>query len=186
MIYYRLIKEFIILGLFSVGGAYSALPIVKDIMNNTNWIDDLMLSNIIAITESTPGSFIVNLSSYIGAVKGGLLGLILTTFAAILPAFIIMIVFYKFLSKNSNLKIINDLFLALRPVVCALILVSGIILLYENINLVNLNQFNYKNIIIFFILLLIFILYKNIKKKKFSSIIFIMISAATGIIVNLV
>lgn len=185
MIYYSLIKEFLILGLFSVGGAYSALPIVKDIMTKTKWMDDLMLSNIIAITESTPGSFIVNLSSYVGAVKGGILGLILTTFAAIFPAFIIMIIFYKFLSKNYNLKLIKDIFIALRPVVCALILVSGLILLFENVNIMSVNILSNKNLIIFLILLIIYTLYKKIKGKKLSSIIFILISAFTGIIINL-
>lgn len=185
MIYILLIKEFFILGLFSIGGAYSALPIVKDIMDNTGWMDDIMLSNIIAITESTPGSFIVNLSSYIGAVKGGILGLILTTLSAILPAFIVMIIFYKFLSYNKNSQIIQDIFLSLRPVVCALILVSGLILLFENVNIKSVNILSNKNLIIFFILLIIYTLYKKIKSKKLSSILFILISAFTGIIINL-
>ncbi len=186
MIYILLFKEFLILGAFTFGGAYSALPVIKDTMRITGWMNDEMLSNVIAITESTPGSFIVNLSSYIGSVNGGILGLIVATTAVIIPAFFVIIIYSKFLAGKQKSRLNKNIFLALRPVICALITVSGFILFIENTNLINLPQMrtiDLKRISLFIILLIIYNLYKVFKKKNIRSIIFIIISAFLGIII---
>lgn len=186
MIYLLLFKEFLILGAFTFGGAYSALPVIKDTMRITGWLNDEMLSNVIAITESTPGSFIVNLSSYIGSTNGGLLGLIVATCACIIPAFVVIIIYSKYLSNKNDSLIAKHIFLALRPVICALIFVSGLILFIENTDLhitYSTHVLNYKKIIIFIILTIIFIVYRNIKKKNIKTILFIFISALIGIFI---
>ena len=184
MIYLSLFKEFLILGAFTFGGAYSALPVIKDTMRITGWMNDEMLSNVIAITESTPGSFIVNLSSYIGSTNAGILGLIVATFAVILPAFLVIIIYSKFLAGKEKSRLNKNIFLALRPVICALISVSGFILFIENTELIDFptnGHINIKKIIIFLVLLLIYNIYRKIKKKNLRSILFIIISAFLGI-----
>lgn len=65
---------FLIVGMFSFGGAYGAIPLIRDIVLHYGWIDDDMLTNMIAVSESTPGPIMVNLATYIGSNQAGIFG----------------------------------------------------------------------------------------------------------------
>ena len=91
MIYLKLFISFLKVGLFSFGGAYSAIPLIRDEVISNGWLTDEMLTNIIAVSESTPGPIMVNLATYIGSTQAGFLGSLIATFAVILPAFIIIL-----------------------------------------------------------------------------------------------
>ncbi|CBK74624.1 Chromate transport protein ChrA [Butyrivibrio fibrisolvens 16/4] len=88
MIYIDLLIGFLEVGLFSFGGAYSAIPLIRDVVRVHAWLDDEMLAYMIAISESTPGPIMVNMATYIGSEKGGLLGAIIATTSVVLPAFL--------------------------------------------------------------------------------------------------
>jgi chromate transport protein ChrA len=89
MIYLDLLIGFLEVGLFSFGGAYAAIPLIRDVVLAHGWMDDEMISYMIAVSESTPGPIMVNLATYIGSNKGGLLGAVIATTAVVLPAFFI-------------------------------------------------------------------------------------------------
>ena len=91
MIYFDLFIGFLEVGFFSFGGAYVAIPLIRDVVMAHGWLDDEMLSYMIAISESTPGPIMVNMATYVGSEKGGLLGAAIATFAVVLPAFIIIL-----------------------------------------------------------------------------------------------
>ncbi len=70
MIYFDLFIGFLEVGLFSFGGAYAAIPLIRDVVMAHGWLDDEMLAYMIAISESTPGPIMVNMATYIGSEKG--------------------------------------------------------------------------------------------------------------------
>ena len=91
MIYLELFIEFLKIGLFSFGGAYGAIPIIQEAVLQKQWMNQDMFSNIVAISESTPGPIMVNAATYIGNVQGGFLGALVATTGVVLPAFVIVI-----------------------------------------------------------------------------------------------
>ena len=91
MIYLELFIGFLIIGLLSFGGAYGAIPIMKDVALHFEWIDESMLTNMIGVSESTPGPISINMATFIGASQGGFLGAVLATLGVVLPSFIIIL-----------------------------------------------------------------------------------------------
>ena len=91
MIYLELFIGFLTVGLFSFGGAYAAIPLIRDVVLSYGWIGEDELTNMIAISESTPGPIMVNLATYVGSSMAGILGGIVATFAVVFPAFIIIL-----------------------------------------------------------------------------------------------
>ena len=87
----ELLFGFLFIGLFSFGGAYGAIPLIREVVLSYGWIEEEKLSYMIAVSESTPGPIMVNMATYIGSAKAGVPGAIVATFAVILPAFLIVI-----------------------------------------------------------------------------------------------
>ena len=132
MIFLDLLIGFLEVGLFSFGGAYAAIPLIRDVVLAHEWMDDEMLSYMIAVSESTPGPIMVNLATYVGSNKGGLLGAVIATTAVILPAFFIILfimVFSKSLIKNPYLQAVLR---GLKPCVIGVILATGVYMILGN------------------------------------------------------
>ena len=91
MIYLDLLFGFLRVGCFAFGGAYGAIPLIRDVVLSYGWMTDEALTYMIAISESTPGPIMVNLATYVGSSQGGLLGAIIATLAVVLPSFIIIL-----------------------------------------------------------------------------------------------
>ena len=87
MIYWDLLIGFLKVGLFAFGGAYGAIPLIRDVVLAYGWLDDEMLTYMIAVSESTPGPIMVNLAAYVGSAKAGLPGALIATAAVVLPSF---------------------------------------------------------------------------------------------------
>ena len=77
----ELFLGFLKVGCFSFGGAYAAIPLIREVVSSYGWIGDEALEHMIAVSESTPGPIMVNLATYVGADRAGLLGAALATFA---------------------------------------------------------------------------------------------------------
>ena len=91
MIYLDLFLGFLKVGFFSFGGAYAAIPLIRDVVLSYGWLTDEMLTDMIAVSESTPGPIMVNLATYIGSSQAGFPGAVLATLAVVLPAFVIIL-----------------------------------------------------------------------------------------------
>ena len=95
MIYLELFYIFLKIGAFTFGGGYAMLPLIQDEVIAHNWIDSQSLIDFIAVSESTPGPFAVNIATYVGAEVGGIFGSFCATLGVILPSFIIILIVAK-------------------------------------------------------------------------------------------
>ena len=79
------------IGLFTFGGGYAMIPMIQDlIVDEYGWVGTEEIMNFIAISESTPGPFAINMATFVGTSQYGILGAIVASFAVILPSFIII------------------------------------------------------------------------------------------------
>lgn len=134
MIYLKLIYEFFKTGLFAIGGGLATLPFLYDISNKTGWFSAQDISNMIAVSESTPGAIGVNMSTYVGfqttyqfyGFLGAILGGITTTLSLVLPSIIIIELISGFLKRFKESELVKNTFYGLRPASTALISSAGL------------------------------------------------------------
>ena len=86
MIYLDLFLGFLKVGCFAFGGAYGAIPLIRDVIMSYAWLSDETLTYMIAVSESTPGSIMVNLATYVGSNQAGFWGAVVATVAVVLPS----------------------------------------------------------------------------------------------------
>ena len=183
MIFLELFWVFFKIGLLTFGGGYAMIPMIEEEAIARGWISEDMLYNFLAISESTPGSFAVNISTFIGNLQGGLLGSLCATLGVITPSFIIILIVFQFYKKFIKNQYVQGVMFGLKSVVIGLVLAVSFSLIYKElvINLKNLD-FNYISLIILIILLSLQLIYRKIFKKGLNPIILIIISAIIGII----
>ena len=99
MIYADLLIGFLKVGLFAFGGAYGAIPLIRDVVLSYGWLDDEMLAYMIAVSESTPGPIMVNLATYVGSSQAGFWGALIATTAVVLPSFLFILLIMALLKK---------------------------------------------------------------------------------------
>jgi len=176
--------EFFKTGLFAIGGGLATLPFLYDIADKYEWFSRDVISDMIAISESTPGPIGVNMATYAGFTSFGPLGALLSTVGLVLPSVIIVIIVANFLNKFKENKIVQSSFYGLRPAVTALIAIAGVEVFKESILTLDvfmtdknlLSLFSLPACILFIVLLLI-----N-KKWKPHPLVIIAISAIVGVI----
>ena len=87
MIFWELFWTFFQIGAFTFGGGYAMLPLIQSEVASHGWMTDTQLVDFVAVSESTPGPFAVNISTYVGMVTGGPLGAACATLGVVLPSF---------------------------------------------------------------------------------------------------
>lgn len=132
MILLQLFVSFLEIGCFSFGGAYGAIPLIRETVLSYGWIGEDKLSYMIAVSESTPGPIMVNLATYIGSTKAGVPGAVVATAAVILPAFLIVIVLTALLKKLIKNGAFRSMLGALKACVVGIILATGIYMTLKN------------------------------------------------------
>ena len=178
MIYWELFISFLRVGLFSFGGAYGAIPLIREEVFRRGWLSDEALSYMIAVSESTPGPIMVNTATYIGSSQAGFFGALLATTAVILPSFLIILLVTAVLKNAVKNPQVQALLRGLRPCVVGIILVTGIEMVISNC----LRATDLTALIITAILAVILFGSKNLLKKKLSPITLILIAAFLGIV----
>ena len=121
MIYLDLFLGFLKVGCFSFGGAYGAIPLIRDVVMKYGWLTEDQLTYMIAVSESTPGPIMVNLATYVGSSQAGVLGSLVATLAVVLPSFIIILIVAKCYDKFRNSKVVKGCMSGLKPAVVGLI-----------------------------------------------------------------
>ena len=180
MIYINLFFTFLKIGAFTFGGGYAMLPLIRASITENNWMDDDQILNFIAVSESTPGPFAINVSTYVGMEAGGIFGSVLATLGVVLPSFIIILIVAKLYDKFKTNKYVQGAMSGLKPAVIGFIatavLSTGITVFFPTgIKLEVMGTFAFITSVIIFVSLLILAL------KKVHPIIIIGISAAAGI-----
>ena len=131
MLLLRLYYEFFKTGLFAVGGGLATLPFLYDISDRLGWFTHQDLSNLIAISESTPGPIGINAATYVGYLTAGPLGAVIATLGLITPSIIIIIVIAQMLERFRSNPLVDKVFYGLRPASTGLIAAAGF-LVFKN------------------------------------------------------
>ncbi|WP_024865562.1 chromate transporter [Butyrivibrio sp. FCS014] len=183
MIYFDLFIGFLEVGLFSFGGAYAAIPLIRDVVMAHGWLDDEMLSYMIAISESTPGPIMVNMATYVGSEKGGLLGAAIATFAVVLPAFIIILLLMAVLNHFLQNGYVKAALSGLKPCIIGIILVTGIFMIVRNCGLMPRYSIDVLTTALTGLIALIYFGSRKALKKGLNPIALICLSAIVGVAV---
>ncbi len=122
----KLCWEFFKTGLFSVGGGLATIPFLSAMGEKYNWFTVSDLTNMIAVSESTPGPIGVNMATYVGSTVEGIAGGVLATLSLVLPSFIVILIVARVLEKFNESKLIKDIFYGLRPAVLGLVLSAAL------------------------------------------------------------
>lgn len=184
MIYLHLFLGFLKVGFFSFGGAYGAIPLIRDVVLSYAWLSDEMLTYMIAVSESTPGPIMVNLATYIGSSQAGFLGAVIATFAVVFPSFLIILLVTALLKTILKNKYVQAVLRGLKPCVVGIVLAIGIYMMFGNcFGKISAITINVQAIFVTIILLAVMLGYKKILKHKILPIMLIVLSAAIGIVV---
>ena len=183
MIYLELIWGFLKVGFFSFGGGYVAIPLIRDVVLEYGWLTDDMLSNMIAISESTPGPVMLNLATYVGYSQGGLLGALIATLLVVLPSFIIILLVMSLLRKVIEDQYVKAVLKGLQACILGVILATGMFFALRNcIHYGDGISFDIRAIILTAVLSVIYFGARRIRKNGLSPILLILISAVLGIV----
>jgi chromate transporter len=117
----RLFWEFFLVGLFSMGGGMATVPFLFDLSARTGWFTTADLTNMIAISEATPGPIGINMATYVGYASAGVPGGIIAPLGLVTPAFLIILLVSRVLSVLWQSPKVQGVFYALRPASVGLI-----------------------------------------------------------------
>ena len=121
MILLELFWTFFKIGAFTFGGGYAMLPLIQAEVAAHGWMDAAELINFVAVSESTPGPFAVNISTFVGARLAGIPGAVCATLGVALPSFIIILIVAKCFQRFKNSALVRGCMSGLRPAVVGLI-----------------------------------------------------------------
>lgn len=186
MIFLELFLSFFKVGLFCFGGGYGMLPLMEETVVAKGWLTPEQFYDFVGVCESTPGPISVNMATYVGSIVGGPLGSIIATLGTVLPAFIIILIIASVLKNFTENKYFKGFLQGVKPVVSALILSSGAVLLANAFGFffgAAETVLDFRSMLIFALLLGVYFGVKKLLKKKLSSIWLIVISAGMGIAV---
>lgn len=182
MIYLDLLFGFLRVGCFAFGGAYGAIPLIRDVVLSRGWLTEEALTYMIAVSESTPGPIMVNLATYIGSSQAGILGAVIATIAVVLPSFVIILLVMIALKNLLKNKYMQAILRGLKPCITGIILATGVYMILNNCFALSAGDaFDRKPVILTIVLMTVMFASKPLLKKKISPIIFIIISAVFGV-----
>ena len=184
MIYLDLFLGFLQVGCFAFGGAYGAIPLIRDVVISYGWLSDETLTYMIAVSESTPGPIMVNLATYVGSNQAGLPGAAVATLAVVLPSFIIILLVTALLKAVLKNKYVQAVLRGLKPCVTGIVLATGIYMVWVNCfgKFSHLNV-SFQAVAITLLLAASMTVYKKLKGRKLSPIGLITIAAFSGAVI---
>ena len=121
MLFLKLFYTFFKIGLFTFGGGYAMIHMITSEVVSLGWATDSEIIDFIAISESTPGPFAVNIATFIGMRTGGMFGAVCTTLGVVLPSFIIILIVARLFDRFSKSRAVQGFLWGVRPAVIGLI-----------------------------------------------------------------
>ena len=187
MIYLMLFLEFFKVGLFCFGGAFGMIPLIEETVMHYGWLSESEFFDLIGVCESTPGPIAVNMATYIGSVQGGIFGSIAATLGVVMPSFLIILLVASVMKNLTENRVFRGFMQGVKPVIVALILSTGVILLVKAVGAADLavSSQDIVPMLIFALLAAVYFGYGRITGKKLSSVLLILISAGLGVAVSL-
>ena len=183
MILFELFYTFFMIGAVTFGGGYAMLPLIQQQVLSRGWATEEQLINFIAVSESTPGPFAINMATFIGANQGGPLGSACATLGVVLPSFIIILIVARCYDKFRQSSIVKGCMSGLKPAVVGLIANAVLNVLMTVFFPAGLTLTVFKSVD-FYLYAGIFAIMLVLAFKKVHPIIIICLSAVLGIIIG--
>ena len=164
------------------------IPMIQEQVVSKGWVSESALTDFIAVSESTPGPFALNISTFVGNSVGGVFGAICATIGVILPSLIIIIIIAMIMKKFMKNKYVQGALSGVRPIVLALILSTTIVLLVKVLffragSLQGEFEFDLRSFTLLIILSSLLLIYRKTHKKSLGSLKLLGLSALLGIII---
>lgn len=176
MIILDLFFTFFKIGLFTFGGGYAMLPLIQDEVIKHGWMSMEKLVNFIAVSESTPGPFAINMATYIGIETGGIWGAVCATLGVVLPSFIVILLVARIYEKFKESTTVKRCMFGLKAAVIGLI-ASAAVSMGKTVFMPE-GGINITSLIISAVIFLVMTL---LAFKKTHPIIIVLLSAAAGL-----
>ena len=179
MILFDLFKVFFLLGLFSFGGGYASMELIRSrVVTDYHWLTDREYTDIISIAEMTPGPLGINIASFVGTRTAGVAGTLIATLSYILPALVIVLILSWFYDRYRSLEGVQGVLSGLRPAVVAMIIAAAVQLVgtawWDGLSHLALENTNWTAVVLSLVLLIL------LQKKKLGPIQAILASGAVG------
>ncbi len=190
MIFLELFLIFLKLGAFTFGGGAAMMPFLEDEVVGRGWLTAEQFVDFVAISESTPGPFAVNIATYVGSIMGseymggstlwGIVGAACATIGLVIPSFVIILTIARFYDKFKSSSLVKGAMKGLKPVsigliAAAVLSIGQVVFFPEGFALSEMLSYNFITSLIIFIPSFILCL------KKFHPIIIVLISGAMGV-----
>ena len=177
MIYIQLFLSFLQIGLFSFGGGYAAMPLIQEqIVDTHGWLSMSEFTDLITISQMTPGPIAINSATFVGIKIAGLAGAAVATAGCIFPSCVIVTLLAKIYLKYRNVKTFQSVLDSLRPAVVAMIAAAGVSILtsafWKNADKIILAETDWSMALIFLICLVLLI------KVKWNPILVMLLAGA--------
>lgn len=141
LLFLRLFWTFFKIGLLGFGGGYAMISMIQgEVVNTHHWMTMGQFTDIVAVSQSTPGPIGINSATYVGYTAivnagyeyyWGILGSLISTTAVVLPSFVLMLLISKFLMRYKNHPTVENVFQGLRPAVVGLLAAAALLLMNE-------------------------------------------------------
>ena len=179
MILFDLFKVFFLLGLFSFGGGYASMELIRSrVVTDYHWLTDWEYTDIISIAEMTPGPLGINIASFVGTRTAGVAGTLIATLSYILPALVIVLILSWFYDRYRSLEGVQGVLSGLLPAVVAMIIAAAVQLVgtawWDGLSHLALENTNWTAVVLSLVLLIL------LQKKKLGPIQAILASGAVG------
>lgn len=185
MIYLKLLWSFLQVGMFSFGGGYSTLPLIKQqVVTGNHWLTMKEFTDVITISQMTPGPIALNAATFVGIKVAGFPGALIATFGCVFPTTVIALVIAHYYYKYREMSLVKGIFEGLRPAAIALIGSAGVsillLALFNTETFSRLPAADLKAVIIFGACLIV------MRKFKPNPIFVMLASGAAGVLAYLV
>ena len=161
----QLFISFLQVGALSFGGGYASMPLIQEqVINVHHWLTVSEFTDLISISQMTPGPIAVNSATFVGIKIAGIPGAIVATIGCILPSILLVTVISHFYLKYRNLSLLQEILKMLRPAVVSLIATAGVSILvtafFGESGLMTIKNIKYQMVVIFIICMVMLMKYK--------------------------
>ena len=181
MIYLQLFWSFLQIGAFSFGGGYAAMPLIQaQIVELHGWLTMTEFTDLITLSQMTPGPIAVNAATFVGTKIAGLSGALVSTAGCILPSCVLVTILARLYLRCRSLTIMQDILGTLRPAVVAMIASSGVLILIHALweQQVSLSGTNWVMLALFTLSFLL------LRKTKLNPILVMLLAGAVNLAVS--
>ena len=186
MIFLRLFLSFFVIGAISFGGGYGMISLVRETVLSEGWMSESEFLDLIAVSESTPGPFAVNMATYVGARQAGIPGALSATLGVILPSCLVILLICVVLRSFLRYRGVNAFLDGVRPCVVGLILSTAVVMgmstLFGFSSVGDGVSADGKGIFLLALLTAVGLLYRRLRKKQISPLLMIALSAVLGVV----